>query len=305
VTFVSIGLIGLGNIGGRIAKHLLQQGNDLVVYDVNVDVLKDFETLGARIATSPSALAEVSKYVITVLPNSQIVKKVVLGEHGLISSLKPGSVVIDMTTSVPNVTKEIGEVLKSKGIEMLDAPISGGIKKAGEGTLSIMVGGEDLTFNEVLPILSKIGTNIIHVGELGSGHTIKALNNLICASNLLINAEALAVGVKMGLDPQKMLQVINSSSGRSQTSEVKFPEQVLNGKFEVGFTIDLMCKDVSIAMDMAKDKNMPMFVSSSVSEMWEYAVAKGGGGMDHTAIVKFVEEMGDLQIRSNPISQNT
>lgn len=302
---MNIGLVGLGNMGGRIAKHLLQQGNELLVYDVNIDLLNEFESLGARIAASPSEVAGMSNYIITVLPNAQIVKNVVLGEAGLVSSLRPGSVVIDMTTSVPSVTKEIGEVLKRKGIEMLDAPISGGIKKAQEGTLSIMVGGEEQTFQEALPILSQIGTNIIHVGELGSGHTIKALNNLICANHLLINAEALAVGVKMGLDPTKMLQVINSSSGRSQSSEVKFPEQVLTGKFEVGFTIDLMCKDVSIAMEMAKDNNMPMFVSSSVKELWEYAVAKGGGGMDHTAIVKFIEEMGNVEIRSSTVRQNT
>lgn len=295
---MTIGLIGLGNMGGRIAKQLLNQGIELCVYDINEDVLNEFKKTEARVVHSLGELAESTQFIITVLPNDQVVRQVVLGEEGLIAHLTLGSVVIDMTSSVPSVTREIGAILKSKGIEMLDAPISGGIQRAELGTLSIMVGGEEHIYEKCLPIFEKIGTTITHVGELGSGHTIKALNNLISASTLIINAEALAVGVKLGLDPQKMLQVINSSNGRNQASEVKFPEQVLTGKFEVGFTIDLMCKDVAIAMKMAEDNHMPMNVSSSVFNLWKFAVAQGGGAMDHTAIVKYVEQMGDVEIRN-------
>jgi 3-hydroxyisobutyrate dehydrogenase len=294
---MKIGLIGLGNMGGQIAKRLMELGNELTVFDVNPDVVKQLESIGAKVANTPAQLAASNPYVITVLPNAHIVKSVTLGENGLLSGFKSGSTLIDMTSSVPEVTKEIGEELAQHGIRMLDAPVSGGVKKAELGTLAIMVGGEESVFNEVLPILQQIGTNITHVGGIGAGHTIKALNNLISASTMAITAEAMAVGVKLGLDPNKMLQVINTSSGRNNSSEVKFPEQVLSRKFEVGFTIDLMCKDLTIAMELAKNARAPMFASSSVFQLWQYAWSKGGGDMDHTAIVKFIEQMSDTVIQ--------
>jgi 3-hydroxyisobutyrate dehydrogenase len=294
---MEIGLIGLGNMGGRIAKRLIEKGNRLKVFDVNGDVLNHFESLGAEVVHTPAELAEASPYVITVLPNAHIVKSVTLGENGLISGFKPGSTLIDMTTSIPVVTKEIGQELARHGVRMLDAPVSGGVKKAEQGTLAVMVGGEEDVFKKALPILQDIGTNITHVGSLGAGHTIKALNNLISASTLAITAEAMAVGVKLGLDPNKMLQVINTSSGRNNSSEVKFPEQVLTRKFEVGFTLDLMCKDLTIAMELARNTKTPMFISSSVFQLWQYAWSQGGGEMDHTAIVKYIEEMADVVIQ--------
>lgn len=290
------GLIGLGNMGGRIAKSLLKQGIELTVFDVNTDVMKEFEVLGAKTVHSLPELTENNECFITILPNAQIVKSVVLGEKGLASNLMPGSILIDMTSSDPTVTKEIGRELSKKGIHMVDAPVSGGLARAEDGTLSIMVGGEEAVVQKTLSILGNIGSNIIHVGELGAGHTIKALNNLMCAASLSITAEALAIGVKMGLDPHKMLQVINSSSGRNQASEVKFPQQVLTRKFEVGFTIDLMCKDIMIALDMARNVKVPMFVGSSVFESWMFAVSQGGGDLDHTAIAKFVEQMANIEI---------
>jgi 3-hydroxyisobutyrate dehydrogenase len=288
---MQVGLIGLGNMGGRIAKRLIERGNKLTVFDVNADLLKHFESLGAEVVHTPAELAAVCPYVITVLPNAHIVKSVTLGENGLISGFKSGGTLIDMTSSNPEVTKEVGQQLAQHGINMIDAPVSGGVKKAEDGTLAIMVGGEEEVFKKVLPILEDIGKNIIHVGSLGAGHTIKALNNLISASTLAVTAEAMAVGVKLGLDPNKMLQVINSSSGRNNSSEVKFPEQVLTRKFEVGFTLDLMCKDLTTAMELARNAKAPTFISSSVFQLWQYAWSQGGGEMDHTAIVKYIEEM--------------
>jgi 3-hydroxyisobutyrate dehydrogenase-like beta-hydroxyacid dehydrogenase len=296
MTAMKIGLVGLGNMGGRIAKRLMEQGNQLQVYDVNADVLNHFETLGAKPADTPSDLAVNNEYVITVLPNADIVKSVVLGKDGLIFGFKSGSTLIDMTSSVPDVTKKIGGELGLHGVNMLDAPVSGGLKKAEEGTLAVMVGGGEAALTETLPVLKDVGSNIIHVGELGAGHTIKALNNLITATTLSITAEAMAVGVKSGLDPRKMLEVINTSSGRSNSSENKFPQQVLSRKFEVGFTLDLMYKDLTTALGMAKDTKVPAFISSSVLELWHYASSQGSGNMDHTAIAKFIEEMADVKI---------
>lgn len=294
---MKIGLIGLGNMGGRIGKRLIEQGHQLMVFDVNIEALKHFEKLGAKIVGNPEELGELNQYIITVLPNAKIVKSTVLGENGLIKSMKTNSILIDMTSSIPDVTREVGQELDKQGIKMLDAPVSGGVKKAENGTLSIMVGGEEDVFQEVLPILKDIGQNITHVGSLGSGHTIKALNNLISAATMSITSEAIALGVKMGLDPNKMLEVINQSSGRSNSSEIKFPQQVLTRKFEVGFSLDLMCKDLTIAMGMAQKSKVPMLVSSTVFELWKLASATGKGDMDHTAIARQIEEMAGVEIK--------
>lgn len=294
---MKISLIGLGNMGGRIAKRLIEQGYEIGVFDINKEVVNVFEEMGAVAFTSIKELGAHSQYVITVLPNADIVKEAVYGGDGLLEGMKSGSIVIDMTSSVPEVTKELGASLLEKGIHMLDAPVSGGTKKAEDGTLAIMVGGDTAAFDEVSSLLASIGNNIIHVGELGSGHTVKALNNLLAASTLTITAEALAVGVKMGIEPSKMLEVINAGSGRSASSETKFPQQVLTRNFEVGFTLDLMCKDLSIAMDISNKANAPMFASSAVCEVWKYALAQGGGKMDHTAIAIYIEEMSNVVIK--------
>jgi 3-hydroxyisobutyrate dehydrogenase len=180
---------------------------------------------------------------------------------------------------------------------MIDAPVSGGVKKAEDGTLSIMVGGEVVDFEEAKPILSCLGQNIFHVGEVGSGHTIKALNNMISATTLAATGEAMALGVKLGLDPSKMLNVINSSTGKSFSSDFKFPNQVLTRKFEVGFTLDLMVKDLKIAMNMAEEEKVPMFISSASFQLWKHAWSQGRGSQDHTAIVQHIEEMFDVEIR--------
>lgn len=295
---MNVGLIGLGNLGGRIARNLIKRGYKLSVYDLNQKLLQYFESIGAIPYESPSALAIKNKYVITVLPNAKIVKKVALGPNGLLSGLLKGSTLIDMTTSIPDVTKEIGMELSKKGINILDAPVSGGVKKAEDGTLSIMAGGEDDVFQEALPLLKDMGSNVTHVGELGAGHTIKALNNMLCATTLAATAEALAIGAKSGLDPAKMLDVINMSSGRSHSSEIKFPQQVLTGRFDVGFTIDLMCKDLAIANGIAENSGVPAFISSSVFQLWQSAKSQGGGEMDHTAIAAFIEDMAGVKLKS-------
>ncbi len=296
MTEMKLGLIGLGNMGGRIAKRLLERGNQLHVYDVNADVLNDFEMMGAKTADSIKEVSFENEYVITVLPNADIVKKVVLGEEGLIFGLKPNSVLIDMTSSTPEVTKEISTVLEKHGIKMLDAPISGGVKRAEEGDLAVMVGGEESVLSEVLPFLEDIGSKITHVGESGAGHAIKALNNLISATTLSITLEALAVGIKYGLDPYKMLNVINNSTGKNNSSENKVAQQILSGKYEVGFSLDLMYKDLTTAIELSKRVQVPASVSSSVFQLWKYASLQGNGEIiDHTAIAKVIEQISDVK----------
>lgn len=291
------GIIGLGNIGGRMAKRLLGQGAEVGVYDLNAEAMDALVELGAEKADSPADLASKFQYIITVLPNVFIVKETVLGESGLLKGFGQDSLLIEMTTSIPTVTKELNAQIKAEGFRMIDAPVSGGVKKAEDGTLSIMVGGEEKDFEEARPLLAMLGENINHVGDAGAGHTIKALNNMISATTLAATAEAMALGVKLGLEPEKMLDVINASTGRSFSSDFKFPNQVLTRKFEVGFTLDLMVKDLKIAMSMAEEESVPMFISSASFQVWKRAWSEGRGREDHTAIVKSIEEMFNVEIK--------
>lgn len=292
-----IGVIGLGNMGGRIARHLIEKGHQLCVYDADSKILSDFEDSGARTASSLKHVAENCRLVLTVLPNADIVKKVVLGEDGLVSGFQSGSILVDMTSSVPDVTKQIGEILSRNRMKMLDAPVSGGLKKAEEGTLTVMVGGDEETYTEVLPIFKDIGSLVTHVGDLGAGHTIKALNNLVSATTFAITAEALAIGVKSGLKPGKMLEVINNSTGKNNSSENKFPQHVLTRDFNVGFAMDLMYKDLKIATDIARKTKSPAFTSSTVFELWQQAQQKGDRNTDHSEFAKLIEEMSGVEIK--------
>lgn len=297
---MNIAVVGLGNMGGRIAKRLLQQGRAVGVYDTNQETVGAFVALGAKAYDSLHDLGAAHRVVLTVLPDAEIVREVVLGDSGLAGGMQAGSVLIDMTSSVPSVTKAIASALSANGIQMLDAPVSGGVAKAESGTLTIMVGGDATTLAAVQSILDDIGEKIIHVGPIGAGHTAKALNNLITATTLAITSEAMALGVKMGLDAQTLLDVINHGSARSAASETKFPQQVLSGKFAPGFSMALMCKDVGIAVDMAHKARLPVAVSSSVYELWKYGVARGQGDRDHCAIALVVEELAGVQIRAKP-----
>lgn len=293
-----VGIIGLGNMGGRMAKRLLDQGVEVGVFDVNKDAMQTYVSFGAEKADSAADLARKYRYVVTILPNVFIVKEILVGEEGLMKGLNANSLLIEMTTSIPSETKEINTMLRESGLRMIDAPVSGGVKKAEEGTLSIMVGGSETDFEEVKPLLSKIGENITHVGEVGAGHTIKALNNMISATTLAVTGEAMALGVKLGLDPSKMLSVINTSTGKSFSSDFKFPNQVLTRNFEVGFTLDLMVKDLKIAMNMAEEEKVPMFISSASFQLWKQAWSDGKGSQDHTTIIKHIEEMFKVEIKA-------
>ncbi|UOQ94889.1 NAD(P)-dependent oxidoreductase [Halobacillus shinanisalinarum] len=289
---MNLGLVGLGNMGGRIGKRLIEQGHQLHVYDVNRDTLNEFQSLGAKIADSLTELAKENKYVLTILPNADIVKDVILAENGLLSGLEPSSVVIDMTSSIPEVTKEIYGELKKKKIEMLDAPVSGGVKKAEDGSLAIMVGGEAATYKRVIPIFKSIGSKITHVGEIGTGHAVKALNNLISATTLAATLEAIAIGMKAGLDPYKMLDIVNNSTGKNNSSENKVAQQILSGKYEGRFTLDLMYKDLTTAINIAKAAEVPSPISHSVVDLWGDAETQmEGKNVDHTEIARYIGGM--------------
>lgn len=293
-----IGFIGIGAMGIHMSQNLLNAGYKLVVYDIREKAMEGLVKIGAEKASSPRDLAGRSSVVITMLPASPDVEAVILGADGVINGATPGDIVVDMSSSHPTSTKMIWENLAAKGIRMLDAPVSGGVKGAREGTLTIMVGGEEKDHKELRSILDAMGQNIYYIGKIGAGHTVKALNNLCSACSMVITSEALVMATKLGLSPDKVIDVINSSTGRSWSSQFKFPTFVLNNTFNSGFSIGLMNKDLEIAMRLGQELHVPLFVGAMVQQLYSYAVGQGSADDCHTTIVKFIEEWGKVKVRS-------
>jgi 3-hydroxyisobutyrate dehydrogenase-like beta-hydroxyacid dehydrogenase len=204
--------------------------------------------------------------------------------------------VVDLSSSRPLVTQQTAAELARMGLAFLDAPVSGGVARAREGDLAIMVGGEPAVVERVRPVLEVIGRHVMHVGAVGAGHTAKAINNLISAATLAISAEGIILGARAGLDPAVLVGVINKSSGRSNSTELKFPRYVLNRRFDAGFSIGLMFKDLGIGQDLADQLHVPMMASSAVRQLWGYAMAHGGADDDHTAIVRYLEELAGVTL---------
>ena len=286
-----LGLIGLGNIGEPICRHLIKEGYAVFVYDVDREAVAQLEDTTAEPTESPRALASVADVVLLSLPNSVVVEEIVLGEDGLAESLSPGKVVIDTSSSKPSSTRTISGRLAEAGIDMLDAPVSGGVMKARKGTLAVMVGGRREVFERCLPILQAFGGEIFFVGDHGTGHLAKSLNNLLSATTLASAAEAVILAERAGLSPDLFVEVINASNGRSYSTEVKFPKYILNRSFEDGFATALMSKDLKIALEAAAEMDVPMLIGSTVAQVWQAAVAQGNGARSHTEIYAFLENM--------------
>jgi len=293
-----IGFVGTGAMGALMAQNLRKAGYPLVVYDLKDKAMEGLAKAGAEKVFSARELASRSSVVITMLPASPDVEAAVLGPEGVIEGAKSGDIVIDMSSSYPTSTKMICEQLAVKGIRMLDAPVSGGTKGAREGTLAIMVGGEEKDYEECRPILEAMGQNTYYLGKIGAGHTVKALNNLCSACSMVITSEALIVAKKLGLTPEKVIDAINSSSGRSWSSQFKFPTFVLNNTFNSGYSIGLMNKDLEIATRLGRELHVPMFVGALVQQLYNYAVGRGGGDECHTAIIKFIEDWRGVKVRN-------
>ena len=293
-----IGFVGTGAMGALMAQNLRKAGYPLVVYDLKDKAMEGLAKAGAEKVFSARELASRSSVVITMLPASPDVEAAVLGPEGVIEGAKSGDIVIDMSSSYPTSTKMICEQLAVKGIRMLDAPVSGGTKGAREGTLAIMVGGEEKDYEECRPILEAMGQNTYYLGKIGAGHTVKALNNLCSACSMVITSEALIVAKKLGLSPEKVIDAINSSSGRSWSSQFKFPTFVLNNTFNSGYSIGLMNKDLEIATRLGRELHVPMFVGALVQQLYNYAVGRGGGDECHTAIIKFIEDWRGVKVRN-------
>lgn len=290
---MNIGFIGLGMMGQPMAHLLAQAGHALTVMDLNATATARFVEghAGARVAAKLDDFAS-ADVVITMLPDSNAVEAVVLGgeQPGLISILRRGSAVIDMSSSEPVRSKQLAKTLADKGFEYLDAPVSGGVKRAIEGTLAIMIGGTEDILGKYRAVLETVGKNLTHVGPAGAGHAMKALNNYVSAAGLIATVEALQAGKAFGLDPETMVGVMNSSTGKNNTTENKANQFMLSGKYNSGFSLALMAKDLGIAMGLGKSVGSPMQVGDAVLAVWREGNETLGKGADHTEMYRFVEQ---------------
>lgn len=291
-----IGFIGLGNMGGPLAERILQSA-PLVVFDINRQRMKSIVALGAIAANNLADLASQSDLVLLSLPDSSIVKEVVLGEEGLFKMLAPGSLIADMTTGDPEATRQIAGALSPNKIDFIDAPVSGGPRGAREGTITIIVGGSSEQFSSILPVLNKISSNVLHSGELGSGHAIKAGNNLLNLICRLATFEVISLLVIDGLDPQKAVDIIQKSSGRNYATEITLPDNILSGKMEQGFTTSLMHKDSGVALNMANLLNLEMPLGTLARELLSQTGYEFGWEADLSTVALSYETRTGARIR--------
>ncbi len=294
----SIGFIGLGNMGAPMARRLLGAGFRLRLYDRDEAALRRFADCSeAAPSASPAALAAAVDAVITMLPDGKIVREAVLGADGLAQGLRPGSVIVDMSSSDPVGTRELGQALAARGLNLIDAPVSGGVKRALDGSLASMVGGEKAVVERVRPLIEPMARQIFPTGPLGSGHAMKALNNLVSAAGLWVAAEALLIGQGFGLSAEIMIDVLNASTGRNNSTENKFKQQILSRGFASGFSIGLMAKDLSTAHDLATATGSFAPYSLFCAELWGEAARELGEDADHTAAVRFLERRAGKELK--------
>lgn len=291
-TKASIGFIGLGSMGWPMAGHLHKAGYELHVLDADPARAQQFtQEFGGTAHPNGQSLAQQSQIIISILPTSDIVQTVLCAPDGVLAGLQPNTVVIDMTSGVPTITKALAEQVQKAGGQLVDAPVSGGVPRANTAELSIMFGGPAETLARVEPVLHTMGNAIQHTGDVGAAHAMKALNNLVSAGGFLIAAEALMIGKRFGLDPDTMIDVLNASTGMNNSTQKKFKQFVLSGKYNAGFGLDLMVKDLSIALGIAKDTSTSSPFSAMCRELWASTATMLGPGQDHTAIAKLVEKI--------------
>jgi len=293
-----IGFIGLGNMGVPMAGRLIDGGYSLVVNDIRHDAARPLLARGATWAASPAEVAAAAQTVITILPTSREVREVLLGRKGLLDALRPGSLVLEMTSADPSVTRELEREVATRGSALIDAPVSGGVRGAVEGTLAIMVGGDPALLERARPVLARMGKNIFHAGPVGAGHAIKLVNNMCSGGILALTIEAVAVAARAGVDPTRAVEILQASSGRSNASDNKFPRFILNGAFDAGFAIRLMMKDLDGYGRLAQEAGVPSPVARAAAEIYRVAMARGMAEQDHTAIARIIEEWAGVSLRS-------
>ncbi|HJF31627.1 MAG TPA: 2-hydroxy-3-oxopropionate reductase [Sporosarcina psychrophila] len=290
-----IGFIGLGIMGKPMALNLLAKGYEVMVNDLNKEAVQTLINAGAKKADSAKGIGENSDVIISMLPASHHVQQVVLGENGVLSGAKKGAVIIDMSSISPVVSKEIAAIAEKQGVEMLDAPVSGGEPKAKDGTLAIMVGGKEEVFEQVKDILFAMGSEITLVGGNGSGATAKLANQVIVNLNIAAMSEALVLAAKAGIDVEKMYQAIRGGLAGSAVLDAKVP-LILDRNFVAGGRIDINLKDMTNVMETAHSIGVPMPLSSQLLEIFHALKVDGKAADDHGGIVQYYEKLAQVTV---------
>ncbi|HZK27383.1 MAG TPA: 2-hydroxy-3-oxopropionate reductase [Thermoclostridium sp.] len=290
---MKIGFIGLGIMGKPMAKNLIKAGYELVVSDIVQSAVDELVALGAESAGNGKEVASICSIIITMLPNSPHVKSVALGEGGIIEGAKPGSVLIDMSSIAPLASREIGSSLQEKGVDMLDAPVSGGEPKAIDGTLSVMVGGKKEVFDKCYDIMKTMAGSVVYVGDIGAGNTAKLCNQVVVALNIAAVSEAFMLAKKAGVDPELVYQAIRGGLAGSTVMDAKVP-MMLDRNFNPGFKIDLHIKDLNNVIETSHGVGAPLPLTAQVMEIMQAIKLDGCGVEDHSSIVKYYEKISNM-----------
>ena len=291
-----IGFVGLGTMGGPMARRLAAQGHQVTGYDVAAARVAQAREGGVTMATSPAGAAEHAETVLSSLPDPAALRRAYLGADGVLSTVKAGATLLDLSTVDPDTWREVAAAAQARGVDCLDAPVSGGPAEAGTGKLVFLVGGDAVVVERCRPLLMALGTEIHHVGPLGSGQIVKIVNNVMSMGNVVVAAEAMVLGVKAGMDPQRLFDILSTSGGRSHHFLKRFPN-VLKGDFTPYFGIALSRKDVSLALAMAARLEVPMLVASTVRQVYEAAHAQGFGQLDMAAVTRLYEHWTGVAVR--------
>jgi 3-hydroxyisobutyrate dehydrogenase len=285
----AVAVIGLGNMGVPMGLRLIKAGFTVTGFDVAETARRNFAAASGRTAGDVAAAVASAHVVVTLLPNGKIVREAV---NGLREHLQPSAIVVDMSSSDPIVTRVLGAELIAAGHAFVDAPVSGGVRRAADGTLAIMVGGDDATIERIAALLGAMGTSIFRTGALGSGHAMKALNNYVSSAGLIAAVEALLIGRKFGLDPALMADILNASSGKNNTTEGKLKQFIISETFADGFPLRLMAKDVRTADDMAHALGIATPLADLCAQLWAAAAQALDETANHTQVLRYMEKLG-------------
>lgn len=291
---MKVGFIGLGIMGRPMAKNLIKAGYALTVYDKYASS-DDLVALGAKAGTSNKDVAAQSDVIVTMLPNSPNVREALLGQDGVVDGAKSGTIIVDMSSIAPAASQEMCAELKAKGLVLLDAPVSGGEPKAIEGTLAVMVGGDLKAFETVKPIIEKMASSVVHVGEIGAGNVTKLANQIIVALNIAAVAEAFVLATKAGVNPEAVFNAIKGGLAGSTVMNAKVP-MMLDRNIKPGFRIDLHIKDLQNALDTAHALHVPVPLTANIMETMQALKTDDMGGSDHSAIIRYYEKMAKVEV---------
>jgi 2-hydroxy-3-oxopropionate reductase len=284
-----VGFVGLGIMGAAMAGNLLEAEHELVVHNRTRTKAEQLISYGARVADSPRELAEVSDIIITMLPGPPEVEEVVAGEGGLLEGAAEGSLIVEMSTSSPLLARQLAHTARERGVRMLDGPVSGGDVGARDGTLSIMVGGEDEDFERARPLFEVMGETVVHVGGVGAGQVVKACNQIVVALVIEAVAEALVLGSKAGVAPDRVVEVLSGGLAANKVLDIK-GEKFLSRDFTPGGKVEYHRKDLGIALAVGREYGVTLPVTALVDQMFGVLEAKGRGGWDHSALLNLIEE---------------